>query len=149
MALPAVAGKFGVLGGGYLLSNSGALPLDATRAANEPPNDARTINMNRLGRALLDTDDPPVELLFVYNCNPASILPDQERVLEGLRRSDLFTVVFDQVMTDSGLYADVVLPATAFLEHAELRSGYGALVVQHVPHAVTCKYEKEVVPHDW
>ena len=131
LALPAVAGKFGVLGGGYLLSNSGALPLDATRAANEPPNDARTINMNRLGRALLDTDDPPVKLLFVYNCNPASILPDQERVLEGLRRSDLFTVVFDQVMTDSGLYADVVLPATAFLEHAELRSGYGALVVQH------------------
>ena len=130
LALPAIAGKFGVLGGGYLLSNGGALPLDATLAANEPPSSARTINMNRLGRVLLVTDDPPVKLLFVYNCNPASILPDQERVLEGLRRNDLFTVVFEQVMTDSALYADVVLPATVFLEHTELRSGYGALVVQ-------------------
>ncbi len=130
LALPAVAGKFGVLGGGYLLSNGGALPLDATRAANAAPTAARTINLNRIGRALLETDDPPVKVLFVYNCNPASILPDQERVLEGLRREDLFTVVFEQVMTDSALYADVVLPATVFLEHTELRSGYGALVVQ-------------------
>lgn len=130
LALPAVAGKFGVLGGGYLLSNSGALPLDATKAANEGPTNARTININRLGRALLEIDDPPVKVLFVYNCNPASVLPDQERVLQGLRRDDLFTVVSEQVMTDSALYADVVLPATVFLEHTELRSGYGALVVQ-------------------
>lgn len=130
LALPTVAGKFGVLGGGYLLSNGGALPLDATKAANQSPSGVRTININRLGRALLETDDPPVRVLFVYNCNPASVLPDQERVLEGLRRDDLFTVVFEQVMTDSALYADVVLPATVFLEHTELRSGFGALVVQ-------------------
>lgn len=141
LALPAVAGKFGVLGGGYLLSNGGALPLDATRAANEPPSGTRTINVNRLARALLDTDDPPVKLLFVYNCNPASILPDQERVLEGLRRTDLFTVVFEQVMTDSALYADVVLPATTFLEHTELRSGYGALVVQQADAVVAAAGE--------
>ncbi len=56
-------------------------------------------------------------MLFVYNCNPVATVPDQRRVMRGLAREDLFTVVFDQVMTDTALYADVVLPATTFLEH--------------------------------
>ena len=57
-------------------------------------------------------------------------LPDQARVIQGLQREDLFTVVFDQVMTDSALYADVVLPATTFLEHYDYAKGYGALSLQ-------------------
>lgn len=131
LALPAIAGKFGVRAGGYTMSNSGAASLDATLAANEPPSAARTINMNRLGRELLEQADPPVKVLFVYNCNAAATLPDQERVLKGLARDDLFTVVFEQVHNDTVDWADVVLPSTAMLEHAELSSGYGAMVVQH------------------
>jgi anaerobic selenocysteine-containing dehydrogenase len=83
--------------------------------------------MNHLGRALLDYDDPPVHVLFVYNCNPAVTVPDQHRVLRGLQRENLFTVVFDQVMTDTALYADVVLPATTFLEGYDFARAYGPI----------------------
>jgi anaerobic selenocysteine-containing dehydrogenase len=66
-------------------------------------------------------------MLFVYNCNPAATVPDQNRVLEGLKREDLFTVVFDQVMTDTALFADVILPATTFLEGYDFAKAYGPL----------------------
>ena len=130
LALPAVAGKFGVRAGGYTMSNSGAWDLgtEGAVAADEPP--TRTINMNRLGRALTGADDPSIDALFVYNANPLATLPDQERVRAGLEREDLYTVVFDAVMTDTARYADLVLPATAFLEHAEMQRGYGSFVLQ-------------------
>jgi anaerobic selenocysteine-containing dehydrogenase len=83
--------------------------------------------MNHLGRALTDYSDPPINVLFVYNCNPAATLPDQHHVLRGLSRDNLFTVVFDQVMTDTALYADVVLPATTFLEGYDFARAYGPL----------------------
>ena len=83
--------------------------------------------MNHLGRALTEYDDPPVNVLFVYNCNPAATVPDQRRVLAGLEREDLFTVVFEQVMTDTALYADVVLPATTFLEGYDFAKAYGPI----------------------
>jgi len=126
LALPAIAGKFCRRGGGYALSASGAYQVndDILTGMAEPP--TRTINMSRLGRALLEETAPPVRALFVYNANPAATIPDQNRVIEGLRRDDLFTVVFDQVMTDTALYADVVLPATTFLEHTELSTSYGS-----------------------
>lgn len=129
LALPAVAGKFGVRGGGYTLSNSGAFGLDAGRAADAEQPPTREVNMNRLGRVLLE-GRPPVHVLFVYNCNPVATMPDQERVIAGLGREDLFTVVFEQVMTDTCRYADVLLPATTFLEHSELRAGYGVPLLQ-------------------
>ena len=83
--------------------------------------------MNHLGRALTEYADPPVNVLFVYNCNPAATVPDQRRVLRGLEREDLFTVVFEQVMTDTALYADVVLPATTFLEGYDFARAYGPI----------------------
>lgn len=129
LALPAVAGKFGVRGGGYTMSNSGAWNLSASVAAGEGLPPTREINMNRLGRALELTGAERVDLLFVYNCNPLVTMPDQERVRRGLAREDLFTVVFEQVRTDTALQADVLLPATTFLEHAELSRGYGAMVL--------------------
>lgn len=129
LALPAVAGKFGVRGGGYTMSNSGAWNLSASVAAAEGLPVTREINMNLLGRTLELTGSERVDLLFVYNCNPLVTMPDQERVRRGLLREDLFTVVFDQVMTDTALQADVLLPATTFLEHAELSRGYGAMVL--------------------
>jgi anaerobic selenocysteine-containing dehydrogenase len=131
LALPAVAGKFGVRGGGYTLSNSKAWDLDARHAAGElPTNSTREVNMNLLGRTLLGENGPPVELLFVYNANPLATIPNQEKVREGLSREDLFTVVFDPVVTDTALYADVLLPATTFLERDEMSRGYGAMVLQ-------------------
>jgi anaerobic selenocysteine-containing dehydrogenase len=67
--------------------------------------------------------------VFVYNCNPVATVPDQNGIVRGLLRDDLFTVVFEQVMTDTARYADVVLPATTFLEHHEVRRSYGSYLV--------------------
>ncbi len=83
--------------------------------------------MNHLGRALTEYDDPPVKVLFVYNCNPAATVPDQRRIIRGLEREDLFTVVFEQAMTDTALYADVILPATTFLEGYDFAKAYGPI----------------------
>ncbi len=126
ISLPAVGGKFGVRGGGYSMSNSAAWGITRTWVDAEEP-DTRVVNMNHLGRALIDYNDPPVKILFVYNCNPAATVPDQRRVLAGLEREDLFTVVFEQVMTDTALYADVVLPATTFLEGYDFAKSYGTI----------------------
>jgi anaerobic selenocysteine-containing dehydrogenase len=126
LALPAVAGKFGIRGGGYALSNSASWGIDRSWiGSDEPP--TRLVNMNHLGRALTEYNDPPVKVLFVYNCNPAVTVPDQRRILKGLEREDLFTVVFEQVMTDTALYADVVLPATTFLEGYDFAKAYGPI----------------------
>lgn len=125
LALPAVAGKFGRPGSGYALSSSEAYGYDGERVVGVPEAATRIVNMNRLGRALTEPLDPPVKALFVYDCNPAVTIPDQTRVLEGLGREDLFTVVFEQVMTDTARYADVLLPATTFLEHTEISGSYG------------------------
>src|SRR5262249_25080003 len=73
---------------------------------------------------------PPVRALYVYNCNPAAVCPDQSRVLAGLRREDLFTVVHEQFPTDTVDYADIVLPATTQLEHFDIHGSYGHLYVQ-------------------
>jgi anaerobic selenocysteine-containing dehydrogenase len=126
LALPAVGGKFGVRGGGYSMSNSASWNIDRTWIDAPEPN-TRIVNMNHLGRALTEYDDPPVNVLFVYNCNPAATVPDQRRVLKGLERDDLFTVVFEQVMTDTALYADVLLPNTTFLEAYDFAKGYGPI----------------------
>jgi anaerobic selenocysteine-containing dehydrogenase len=127
MALPAVAGKLGVRGGGYTSSNSRAFGLSAEPAIASPPVATRIVNMTQLGAALTELQAPRICALFVYDCNPAATAPEQRRVLAGLARDDLFTVVYDQVHTDTCDYADVILPATTFLEHRELRNGYGAM----------------------
>jgi anaerobic selenocysteine-containing dehydrogenase len=126
LALPAVGGKFGVRGGGYTMSNSGAWGITPTWVQTEEPS-TRIVNMNQLGRVLTEQNDPPVKVLFIYNSNAAVTSPDQRRILRGLEREDLFTVVFDQVMTDTARYADVLLPATTFLEAYDLARGYGPI----------------------
>jgi anaerobic selenocysteine-containing dehydrogenase len=126
LALPAVAGKFGVRGGGYAMSNSASWDIERSWiAAGEP--DTRLVNMNHLGRALTEYTDPPINVLFVYNCNPVATVPDQHRIVRGLQRENLFTVVFEQVMSDTALYADVVLPATTFLEGYDFAKAYGPI----------------------
>ncbi|MDF1798411.1 MAG: molybdopterin-dependent oxidoreductase [Planctomycetota bacterium] len=140
LALPLVAGKFngprGGRGGGFTASMSRALPIDREPAIGAAPVATREVNINHVGPALCAGDDgaqpifgsdltPPVRAAFVYNCNPASTLPNQAAVHRGLARADLFTVVSEQVATDTCHFADLVLPATTFLEHAELSSAYG------------------------
>lgn len=132
LALPALVNAFGVRGGGFTMSNSAAWGLDAQRWQRVPDTTTRTINMNRLGETLAGPTTPPVKVLFVYNSNPVATSPDQNRIAQGLTREDLFTVVFDQVRTDTTRYADVILPATTFLEQYDIARGYGNYHMQLV-----------------
>jgi anaerobic selenocysteine-containing dehydrogenase len=129
-ALPAVTGAWRDKGGGVLLSTSGSYPV-ASAALERPdliPPGTRTINMSQLGRVLTDPElAPPVKALYVYNSNPAAVAPEQEAVLRGLAREDLFTVVHEQFQTDTADWADIVLPATTALEHYDLHKSYGHL----------------------
>ena len=135
LALPAVANKFGPVGGGYTLSNSGYWKaLAPGAAAHAPPTTTRQVPMTSLGEVL--TADHRVRGLFVYNSNPVATCPEQVRVRQGLAREDLFTVVFEQVHTDTCDWADIVLPATTFLEHREAHRGYGSYVFHDRPAAV-------------
>ncbi len=124
--LPALTGSWRDAGGGVLLSSSGMFAFDE-KVLGRPDltrGNPRTINMSRLGEALTEAR-PPVRAIYVYNSNPAAIAPDQSRVLEGLRREDLFTVVHEQFQTDTADYADILLPATTQLEHRDLVKPYG------------------------
>ena len=129
LAMPSLMGKFGVPAGGYTMSNTGAVKMDTERVYGPDEWQTRLLNMTQLGEILTGDPSPPVKGLFVYNCNPAVTVPDQTAVLRGLAREDLFTVVFEQVMTDTALYADIVLPNTTFLEQHDVRVGYGNFVV--------------------
>jgi anaerobic selenocysteine-containing dehydrogenase len=133
LSLPAVAGKFGVRGGGFSMSFGRAFPI-AGAALSRPDlarARARQVNMVQLGRVLTEPLEPPIRALFVYNANPAAMTPDQNRVLAGLAREDLFTVVHEQVLTDTARFADVLLPATTIFEQTELHKSYGHYVLQY------------------
>lgn len=126
--LPALVGAWRDHGGGALLSTGGAyeFAMDRLTRPDLAPRGARVVNMNHLAGALAgDLPGPPVRALYVYNCNPAAVAPDQRRVIEGLKREDLFTVVHEQFPTDTVDYADIVLPATTQLEHLDLHGSYG------------------------
>lgn len=83
--------------------------------------------MKRLSEILLKIDDPPVKALFVYGSNPAAIAPEQTKVIRGLARNDLFTVVAEHFMTDTTRHADIIFPATMAIEHRDLLIAYGHL----------------------
>lgn len=127
VSLAALTGAWRDVGGGAQLSTSGAFQFD--RAGLEKPDlqprTMRMINMAELGQALTKADDPPVKAIVVYNSNPAAIAPDQNTVLRGFKRDDLFTVVLEQFQTDTADYADIVLPVTTFLEHTDIYLAYG------------------------
>jgi anaerobic selenocysteine-containing dehydrogenase len=132
--LPALTGAYADPHGGALLSSGEAPGFDFSvleRPDLLPSPAPRVVNMIRLGRALTDpTLTPPVKALYVYSSNPAAVCPNQTLVLEGLAREDLFTVVHEQVLTDTAHYADLVLPATTSMEHEDLYRSYGQFTLQ-------------------
>jgi anaerobic selenocysteine-containing dehydrogenase len=127
-SLPALVGAWRHRGGGC----SYIPTATAAAISSVPPSrpdlragDVRRINMSQLGDALCGDLDPPVKALVVWNSNPAQVAPDQTKVLAGLARADLFTVVLEQFMTDTAAHADVVLPATTQLEHLDVIFSWG------------------------
>ncbi len=134
--LPALTGSWREIGGGLQLSTSQAFHLNkpalerADLQQRALGREARLVNMTELGQALTTLDGPPVKALVVYNSNPAAIAPNQNAVLAGLRREDLFTVVLEQFQNDTADYADILLPATTFLEHTDLYLAYGHYYLQ-------------------
>src|SRR5881409_2733693 len=127
-ALPALAGKFGVPGGGLINGAGFAFPKTPARLGRPDfvPAGTRSVNIIDVGRHLTDASmSPPIKALFIYNHNPLVVHPDQNRLRRGLEREDLFVVGSDVVMTDSLAYADVVLPACSHFEHADLYPAYG------------------------
>ena len=132
--LPALTGAYADPHGGALLSSGEAPGFDFSvleRPDLLPRPAPRVVNMIQLGRALTDPAlAPPVKALYVYSSNPAAVCPNQTLVLEGLAREDLFTVVHEQVLTDTAHYADLVLPATTSMEHEDLYRSYGQFTLQ-------------------
>ncbi|GAB4424463.1 MAG: molybdopterin oxidoreductase family protein [Anaerolineae bacterium] len=126
LTLPALTGQYGVRGGGVAYSTSGYFKWAGVSHGENCPPPARSVNMNRLGAALTgEVTDPPIMSLYVFGSNPAAIAPNAGKIIEGLQREDLFTVVHELFMTDTADYADIVLPATSQLEHADLHKAYG------------------------
>jgi len=136
--LPAFVGAYGKRGGGCLAgtSTAGAFAMHEVLREDFMMKKTRVINMNRLGWALNELKDPPIRGLYVYHSNPAAVTPDQNQVLKGLQREDLFTVVHERFVTDTARYADIVLPSTSSLEHDDLYRSYGTYCIQRAKAAI-------------
>jgi len=123
--LPALVGAWKFKAGGAIKSNSGYFPIN--RNLLERPDlllsKPKTVNMVELGKALSDKENP-IKSIYVYNSNPLVVAPNHNLVKRGFQREDLFVVVHERLWTDTTMYADIVLPATTFLEHEDLYTSY-------------------------
>jgi anaerobic selenocysteine-containing dehydrogenase len=130
--LPALVGATHRRGGGITRSTSPAFSFNMNHLLREDlaPPGTRTVNMVQLGHALTALDNPPVKALHVYHSNPAVVAPQSGKVLEGLARDDLFTVVHEHLLSETAMYADLVLPATTSLESTDIYRSYGHYYLQ-------------------
>jgi anaerobic selenocysteine-containing dehydrogenase len=137
VTLPAVTGAYGVRGGGAMSVTAGSMDFNfASVRKPSGPAQTREVNHSLLGEALLTMKDPPLKGLFISSNNPAVTCPDTRKVKQGLSRDDLFTVVHDPMLTDTARYADIVLPATTYLETSDFYRSYGTYYMQFAPAAV-------------
>jgi anaerobic selenocysteine-containing dehydrogenase len=129
--IPGVTGDWQYPGGGVFYDTRGFFGLNwpALWRDDLRPRQTRALDLKRLGEGLLETDNPPVQALFVYAGNPAASVPNQTKVFRGLARKDLFSVVIEHFLTDTARYADIVLPATMQIEHQDLLIAYGHLYI--------------------
>ncbi len=130
--LPVVLGAWRHEGGGALHTNSGMFGWDKRDIEGLDLRDptVRSLDQSRIGAVLTGDPEalrggPPVTALLIQNTNPVSVAPDQEVVKRGFARDDLFTIVHEQVMTDTSRMADLVLPATMFVEHDDVYQAGG------------------------
>ena len=136
--LPAITGAWMVAGGGALLNASGCfaqLRTELLSGADVARPGVRALDMSRIGAILSgDTADlkggPPVRAMLIQNTNPMVVAPEHARVRAGFTREDLFVCVHEQRMTETARMADIVLPATTFLEHDDLYASYGTSFLQ-------------------
>ncbi|MDO8604970.1 MAG: molybdopterin oxidoreductase family protein [Phaeospirillum sp.] len=133
--LPAITGAWRHKGGGAVQSTGGVFDLGRTLldGLDVPQAKTRVLDMSRIGPVLTGDDlgdGPPVTAMLVQNSNPATVAPDSGLVRRGLMRDDLFLAVHEQVMTATARFADIVLPATTSMEHADLYTSYGHTFLQ-------------------
>ncbi len=154
--IPAVTGAWQYEGGGAFFNNGslyhwkkGAVEQDALRDPS-----VRMLDMSQIGRVLTGDPEalrhgPPVTALLIQNTNPVSVAPEQTLVKQGFARDDLFTCVHEQFMTETALMADIVLPATTFVEHDDLYSAGGQQTIQFGPKLIAppgeCRNNLEVI----
>jgi anaerobic selenocysteine-containing dehydrogenase len=156
LCLPVVSGAWAHEGGGALHSNSGYFKLDKTMIEGLDARDpsVRRLDQSRVGAALTGEAEAlkgggPVKAMLIQNTNPLAVAPDQEKVRRGFARDDLFVCVHEQFLTDTARFADIVLPATMFLEHDDLYTGGGHQYLQFGPKAIEppegCRSNHEVI----
>jgi anaerobic selenocysteine-containing dehydrogenase len=135
--LPGVTGAYGRYGGGALVATAAGFELNYN-ALRKPsgPAETRTINHLKLGEALRELNDPPIRALFIAANNPAVTNPDTAGIRAGLARDDLFTVVHDPFLSETAKFADIVLPATTYLETDDFYRSYGTYYMQYGRRAV-------------
>ncbi len=154
--LPAATGAWPHEGGGAFWSNRAIYHWDKTliEGLDALDRSTRELDMCRMGAVLLGDAEalkggPPIAAMLVQNTNPAVVAPDTHRVLEGLSREELFLAVHEQFLTETARYADVILPATMFMEHEDLYQAGGHTHIQIGPKLVEppgeCRSNHEVL----